>query len=498
MNLVEYLLLAGKPDKVALTTSAGSYTYADLHSAVNQMAALLRERGLEPGARVGLLGKNSLFWVSAYLGTVKLGGVCVPIPAHTTPECVSEIASWIKCRFICLGGEEEEHSPPTLDTDAVIHEVDFLRRLSAAAQTIPSADLDHRTTVASLMLTSGSTRRPRAVMVTHGNIISNTRSIVECLRLTEADRMLCLLPLSYCFGTSLLHTHLAVGGSIVLSGGMFQPATAFRLMQEERCTGFAGVPSVFQVLLRGGPNRRFVFPSCITKIQQAGGRLAAQLVTELRQAAPNADIFIMYGQTEATARLTCLPPGATLSKAGSVGRPVPGVTIRLLAPDGRIAEPGEVGEVVVEGENVTLGYWDAQELNDQVFRDGKLYTGDLGYFDKDGFLFLAGRTQDFIKSGGIRTSVGELEESVMRVPEVVEAAAVPVPDRLRGEAVRLFVVVSSDSTLTSSRILQHCRQSVSNHLVPREVIFLNELPKNASGKVLKAALTMPTMAQVAG
>jgi acyl-CoA synthetase (AMP-forming)/AMP-acid ligase II len=486
MNLADYVLSQGKPDAVAVTAGPVSYCYADLRNAVNLMAASLLDRGVGPADRVAVFSHNSLFWVAAYLAAIKIGAVAVPLAARTPTETAAETIIWIGSKALCLGSGVE--APGDFHEGLLIREPDFLDRLHRRYKEIASFDADPRVTLASLMLTSGSTRRPRAVMVTHGNIMANTKAIIHCLGLTSEDRILCLLPFSYCFGTSLLHTHLAVGGSIVISSGIFQPAATFRMLSDHACSGFAGVPSIFQVLLRGGHSRQCIFPSCVTKIQQAGGRLAPALIQELREAAPHAKIYIMYGQTEATARLTCLPPEMGAANPGSVGLPLPGVHIQLLTPDGRIAAPGETGEVVVEGESVTRGYWDAPELNSSVFRSGQLHTGDLGFFDASGFLYLSGRTQDFIKSGGVRASVGELEESVMAVPEVVEAAAVPVPDHLRGEAVRLFVVLVSECVPNAANILQHCRRSVSNHLVPREVVFLNELPKNASGKVLKSAL----------
>jgi len=486
VNVVEHILAAGDPRDVAILSETESYTYAELAWLIDCAAARLAELGVGIGDRVGILAQNSPLWVASYFGAMKLGAIAFPLPHRTPEDRAARLLSWADCKALCATtGFVEAHGDSALFRRAVLTERDLLRSSPPALR---FAQVDGARTVAALMLTSGSTREPRAVMVSHGNILANTRSIVASLALTRDERALCVLPLSYCFGTSLLHSHLAAGGSVVLSGKLFNPAQVVRNIVAQQCTGFAGVPSVFQVLLRSDVLRGGLLPLGLRKIQQAGGRLAPPFIEELRGAAPHAEVFIMYGQTEATARLACLPPKSPAAKTGSVGMAIPGVTLTVVDEDGKPVAPCIAGGIVAEGDNVALGYWRDPEATARCFRGGRLFTGDRGYFDADGFLYLLGRDQDFIKSGGYRCSVSEIEECALSLPQVVEAAAVAVPDAVRGEAIRLFLVANSAGALSPATVLRHFRTRLPAHLAPHEVVFLDALPKNSSGKVVKPRL----------
>src|SRR5208337_2856695 len=252
---------------------------------------------------------------------------------------------------------------------------------------LPGVALDD---LAALMFTSGSTGRPRGVMVSNRNIVANTNSIVEYLGLTANDRIMAVLPFHYCFGASLLHTHLRVGGSVVIDSRFMYPERVLQRMQETACTGFAGVPSHFQILLRKSAIAKMSFPH-LRYVQQAGGQLAPAFIAELRQALPGKQVFVMYGQTEATARLSYLPPELLDTKLGSVGKGIPGVALSVVDESGQRALPGQTGEIVAEGGNVALGYWQDEEETARHFRNGKLYTGDLATVDEDGFLYIVDR-----------------------------------------------------------------------------------------------------------
>jgi acyl-CoA synthetase (AMP-forming)/AMP-acid ligase II len=325
-------------------------------------------------------------------------------------------------------------------------------------------------------------------MISHGNIRANTESIIEYLDLTAADRMMCVLPFHYCFGASLLHTHLRVGGSLVLENKFMYPEALLETMISTECTGFAGVPSHYQILLRRSTLRQKSFP-CLKHVQQAGGHLAPALVRELREALPTTRVYVMYGQTEATARLSYLPPEMLDSKLGSIGKGIPGVTLRVLNSAGEPAGPGETGEIVAEGASVALGYWRCPGESAGTFRDGKLYTGDLARVDEDGYLYIVGRAKDFLKCGGKRVSCRQLEETILECPELMEAAVIGVPDETLGEAVKAFVVPSNRCTEgLADQVKQFCKQRLPLVLVPSQVVILDALPKNGSGKVIKDEL----------
>ena len=497
--MTEYLLEGKESSRVALRLLNKDHTYGELRAASDALAGCMLEAGGGKGDRALLVSENSFFWVAAYLGILKAGLVCVPLPATLSTEDVNYIVQLTGARFALLQRSYAlKNSAPfrqaLVITDAPAELPDFgavasLAGLSSAGSGAPSGlpsvspgDL------AALMFTSGSTGRPRGVMVSHGNIMANTESIIWYLELTPEDSIMTVLPFHYCFGTSLLHTHLRVGGSLVLDSRFMYPEAILQRMLETGCTGFAGVPSHYQVLLRNSTLRKKTFPR-LRYVQQAGGHLAPSFLRELRSALPGTRIFVMYGQTEATARLSFLPPEMLEEKMGSIGKGMPGLTLRVLNEAGEPVRHGNVGEIVAEGENITSGYWKDPVESRNSFRNGKLYTGDLATVDEDGYIFIVDRAKDFLKCGGKRTSCRQLEEQLLEFEALLEAAVVGIPDELLGEAVKAFVVSrKADAGGLEERVRLFCKERMPPQLVPKEIVVLKALPKNSSGKVLKQSL----------
>lgn len=301
-----------------------------------------------------------------------------------------------------------------------------------------------------------------------------------------------ILPFYYCFGTSLLHTHLRVGGSIVISNTFTYPETVLDMMEATECSGFAGVPSTYQTLLRNStfPIRKM---KCLRKVQQAGGKLQEILIKELVDAVPNGEVFVMYGQTEATARLSYLPPALLETKLGSIGKGIPGVTLKVMGETGEEVAPGEVGEIVAWGDNISPGYLDDPEATAKKFIGGALHTTDLATVDEDSFIYVVDRKDDFIKSYGFRVSSQQIEACIVELPEVVTAAVIGEPDLVSGEAIKAFVVLKNGISLKSTDIIAHCTQRLARHMIPKEVIFIDHLPLNSNGKVMKTELRKMTV-----
>jgi acyl-CoA synthetase (AMP-forming)/AMP-acid ligase II len=295
-----------------------------------------------------------------------------------------------------------------------------------------------------------------------------------------------VLPFHYCFGTSLLHTHLRVGGTLVLDSRFMYPEKVLQRMQDTECTGFAGVPSHYRILLDKTSLRKKNFPH-LRYVQQAGGHLEAAAIQRLRRALPTTEVFVMYGQTEATARLSFLSPELLDTKLGSIGKGIPGVRLRI-ENEGRPVQPGEVGEIVAEGENVGQGYWNNPEETARTFQNGRLHTGDMATVDEDGFIRIVSRARDFLKCGGTRISCQQLEQEILAYGNLQEVAVIAVPDDIMGEAVKAFVVPRSNAQTTPEQVKRFCRTRLPFQLVPREIVVLDTLPKNDSGKVLKEQL----------
>ena len=481
MNACDYLTATGAPDDVAIVDGANHYSYDQLRAAAALVAGELAALRLAPGSRVAILGPNSMWWIAGYLAVLKLGLVAVPLSDKAMPEDLSRNLAAVGCSAILT----DRRSSRALAVDITTILTDDVIRGSGPtcwpeSRTDPDAD-------AVLMFTSGTTGTPKAVRVTHRNIEANAQSIITYLGLQRSDRVLVTLPFFYCYGASLLHTHLRVGASLALCNSFAFPESAVRMLEDTDCTVLAGVPSSYQLLLRATSFAERSLPS-LRIIQQAGGKLPGVLIDELVAAKPQASVFVMYGQTEATARLSYLPPARLTDKSGSIGRGIPGVELQVLGADLKPVAPGCRGEIYARGANISPGYFGDPEGSATKFTSHGLRTGDIAVVDEDGYVFVVDRIDDFIKSWGHRISSQEVEAAALRTPELVSAAAIGVPDDDAGEAVALFVTIAPGSSITAEDVLSACRGRLPKHMVPRSVVVIDAMPLNASGKIAKTRL----------
>lgn len=497
MNIADFILEIGVSSDQAIIADEGSLTYGALREMVDAVAATLLEIGVQKGERVGIFSDNSAFWVSSYLGTLKTGAVALPFYPTLDRTQFEALLALTGPKVFCIQekylAKYRNSLPP--ESIVILPSKESDQRVPAGFKAVSpryrgpvaTVEIDDCKELAALMFTSGSTGTPRGVMVSHRNIIANTESIIASLGLSRTERIMCVLPFYYCFGTSLLHTHLRVGGTVVINNRFTYPQLVIDQMLEAGCTGIAGVPSTYQILLRNSAFPRMRFPK-LRKIQQAGGKLPNVFISELRTAHPDAEYYLMYGQTEATARLSCLPPPLLDTKLGSIGKGIPGVRLQVLNADGTSVKPGETGEVVVRGDNITLGYWKDEEATRQSFRDGALWTGDLATVDEDGFIFIVDRAKDFIKPTGHRIACKQIEDYIVAIPDVVEAAVIGIPDDVFGEAVKAFVSLRRGATIGEADVVGHCRKVMPPYMVPKAVVVMKSLPKNSSGKLDKVSL----------
>jgi acyl-CoA synthetase (AMP-forming)/AMP-acid ligase II len=481
----DYLLTGAAPDGVALVEAGRRYTYGQLRSVAGKLAAELAALDLPPGSRVGMLGPNSLFWVASYLAVMKLGHVAVPFSDKLTSDDIHRNAGLVEWAAVFADRRILRRFPEAFDDGIAVLTDEALQSgrepyWPDPVPVDPGAD-------AVLMFTSGTTSQPKAVRVTHGNIQANADAIIAFLGLRSDDRVLVILPFYYCYGASLLHTHLRRGSRIVLCDSFAFPETALDLLEREECTVLAGVPSSFQLLLRASTFAQRALPS-LRLIQQAGGKLPPVLIEELLAAKPAAELFLMYGQTEATARLSYLPPDKLRAKPGSIGKGIPGVQLRVLNESGDPVLPGEQGEIYATGANISPGYYEDPQGSAAKFTRHGLRTGDLATVDEDGDIFIVDRRDDFIKSWGYRISSQEVEAAALRMEQLVSAAVIGVPDDKAGEAVTLFATARPGAVVTPDEVVAICRQHLPKYMVPHSVLILDALPLNSSGKVAKPQL----------
>jgi acyl-CoA synthetase (AMP-forming)/AMP-acid ligase II len=346
------------------------------------------------------------------------------------------------------------------------------------------ADAD---SVAQIIYTSGTTGRPKGVMLSHGSLLANTDSIVEYLELQESDRVQVILPFFYSYGNSLLLTHFRVGGTLVLADQFVFLQGIVSQMIREKVTGFSGVPSSFAMLERY--SKFFVTPlESLRYVTCAGGALPTAMIGRLQEAFPHTETVIMYGQTEASARLSYLPPQELPQKLGSIGKGIPNVTLSVLNEQGQPVALGEIGEIVAEGSCLMKGYWHNEEETQRVLKEGRLHTGDLATRDEDGFIFIVGRQSDTIKYGSYRIHPAQIEEVLSTCPGVEQVAVTGFPDDTVGEIIVASIVQGPGHELSSTDLLQYAKQFLPTYKLPQRVLFVKDLPKTSSGKIKRAQL----------
>lgn len=478
-----YLLSAADDDHVALIDGDTAITYGRLRGAVATIAARLHEAHLPAGSPVALLAPNGLLWVAAYIATMDAGMVTVPLPVTLSVSEAEARLRWVGARAAVVAASPGRALGAELAEQIPVIDESILDAAPLAWEQRPlvarSDDDD-----AAYLFTSGTTGDPRAVRLTRENLQANTESILGYLKLGADDRALVVLPFTYVFGASLLHTHLRVGATLVLQRSVAYPESTVRMLRDRQCTVFAGVPSVFHTLLRNSTFGRQALPH-LRLVQQAGGRLPPALLRELAAAQPQARVFVMYGQTEATARLSALDPEQVLARPGSVGRGIPGVDLRVLGREGLPVAVGEVGEIHATGPNISPGYLHDPAETERKMPGGVLRTGDLATVDEDGYIYIVDRAEDFIKTWGYRVASTDVEAAAMECAELIAAAAVGVADDAAGERVELVAVARPGAAVTAEEVLRTCRAFLPKHAVPARVRFAGALPVNANGKVLK-------------
>jgi len=500
-----------QPGAPALATPATRLSYGELADRVRSLAAHLAAGGVAPGDRVLLSVPNAPATVVAGLALNTLGAVSVEVNREWSAEIVADIAARTGARQAIVWGRDartwgEVAARCAVDRLWVVHPgplppglLSALGGVSASlvledgradpSQPVPSAPpaVALRPDQPALILyTSGSTGRPRGVVQTFRNLDANSRSIVEYLQLTAADRALLILPLYYCYGRSVLQSHLLAGGSLYLDGRFAFPRTVLEAAASEECTGFAGVPLTFEII------RRQVDVSSIglklRYLTQAGGAMAPETIDWARQAFAPARLFVMYGQTEATARLSYLPPERAQDKRGAIGIPIPGVELAVVDERGQPVPEGETGHLVARGANVTQGYLDEPEETAAILHDGWLWTGDLASRDGDGYFFHRGRSKEILKIGGHRVSPVEIEHVVAEHPGVAEAAVIGVPHDLMGEVPAAFLVLRPGAAPSEEELRRFCLERMPAYRVPTRFTTVESLPRNAAGKLLRSLL----------
>jgi amino acid adenylation domain-containing protein len=477
--------IAAITDKVAIVDGARRVTYADLLRRAERHGALLQEAGIRKGDRVVIFLQRSVEAVVALFGTWFAGGVAVIANDRLRSQQVHHIVQHSEASCV-VTDDRQLRSVPRFPCARIINIDRELPPERGSREPIAATDL------ALLIYTSGSTGLPKGVMLSHGNLVSGARIVSRYLNLTERDVILSVLPFSFDYGLNQLLTALSVGGTLVVQHSMF-PRDISNTLLRERITGLAGVP-VFWVHLSGrySPFLKTTYPD-LRYMTNSGGRFPEALVRQVRAAHPQTQIYLMYGLTEAF-RSTYLPPDQVDRRPSSMGKAIPEVDILVINDRGTPCRPGEVGELVHCGANVSLGYWRDPETTALMFRPHPLrqnaegdaervvFSGDLVTLDADGYLYYVGRKDKQFKSRGVRVSPEEIERCILSSALVSQVVSFAVPRDDGDNDIVAAVIPADRSRFHEAALDVFCRNEMPEYMWPRVVWAMEAFPLTSSGK----------------
>ena len=477
--------------KTAVISGENVYTYAALYRRCRQLVGGLQSLGLQRGDRVAILAGNCNQYIEAYVGIPAGGFVLVPLNTrHAEPELRYALED-SGARVLLT-----DRHPGTLGSavDHVISVPDGYESKLAEAEPATLGEGVQENDLAGLFYTGGTTGLSKGVMLSHRNLIANTFHWLASVPQREDDRFLIMAPMFHAAGTiGVLASIWTTGCQIPL--GAFDPGAAPDLIERYQVTETVGVPTMLAAMAE----EQHANPRRVTSLRilgHGGSPIATRVIQRTHAAFPTARMFEVYGATELSPLATILLGEEKLvddPRARSCGCPVIGARVRILDSDEQPVEPGEVGEVVVSGPNVMQGYWNKQEQTEQVLKINGYWTGDLGYMDEEGYLFLVDRSKDMIVSGGENVYSTEVEEVLYQHPAVLEAATFGVPDEKWGEAVWAAVVPRVEHyDVDPEDIIHFCKERIAGYKVPKGIDLRDEpLPKSGPGKVLKRELRAP-------
>lgn len=488
-------------DHPALVTADRSFTFAELRAEVRRAAAAIAGAGVKPGDRVALWLPNTWHWVVACLAIHYAGAVLVPVNTRYTAEEAGDILARTRAPLLIgmgrfLGADRltdlDRRALPDLRHIVRVpieHDDGSWDEFLAGPQ-LPLSDIDARARavapddVADILFTSGTTGRSKGVLCAHRQSLSAAAAWADCGRISSADRYLCINPFFHNFGYKAGILACLQSGATLIPQLTFDPESAMRTVQDQRITVLPGPPTIYQTLL--DHPRRNDFDLSSLRFAVTGAATVPVVLIERMQSELDFDIVLTaYGLTEASGFGTmCRPDDQPITVATTSGRPIAGFELQIDA-----AEPTTPGEVLLRGPDVMLGYLDdPQATAAAIDADGWLHTGDVGTVDAEGNLRISDRLKDMYICGGFNVYPAEVEQVLARISGVADAAVIGVADERLGEVGRAFLVLLPQADLDGDAVIATARKHLANFKVPRSVVFLDSLPRNAGGKVVKTTL----------
>ena len=484
-------------NREALVDGERRLTYRQLNRRVNQLARFLQGMGLKRGDRCAILAYNCLEFVEVIFATAKLGLILVPLNWRLAPAELSfiisdsgaetlffdpEFAAAVESlkgktalrRFISIGQKE------------IAGATGYEKALTSQRDEEPDPDrtveLD---TPHIIMYTAGTTGRPKGAILGQGASFWNAANMSLCVDLTSKDRTLTVLPLFHVGGIGLYTLPTLYQGGTAVIQRTFDPKVTFRLIKDERIDVLFGVPAIFLFLIQDSDFKSGAM-SRLRSVMSGGAPLPVSLIHQYHEAG----IILQqgFGMSEAAPGIAALDRDRALAKAGSIGRPLFHMEVRIVDDQNHDQAVGQTGELLIRGPNLMQGYWNRPEATAEAFMEGWLHTGDLARMDEDGDLYIVERKKDMYISGGENVYPAEVENTIFELPQVAEAAIIGVKDKTWGEVGQAIVVLKPGQKLTETEVLNFLKGRLAKYKVPKSVVFVDQLPRNAAGKVLKNVL----------
>ncbi|MFB2572752.1 long-chain fatty acid--CoA ligase [Micrococcus sp. IITD107] len=494
--------------RTAVISSSGELTYDQLDERINRLANALAERGVRPGDRVAYLGENHPSFLETLFAAGTLGAVFVPLNTRLAPPEVgfalqdsgaAVLIASAPLEQLAVSGSrgadvghlllvQDGTSRPAERQDGDIEAEDYEQALTAGSKHRPEAEVQLED-LALILYTSGTTGNPKGAMLSHANLTWNSFNVLVDFDITSGEVALMIAPMFHVASLSMGALPVLLKGGTLVLEPRFEPGRVLELVERHRVTEMSGVPTTYQMLAEH-PAWDDADLSSLRTLTCGGSALPLRILEAYEER--GLSIGMGYGMTETSPGATVLPARYSREKQGSAGLQHFHTQVRVVDPMGQVCPAGEVGEIQVQGPNVIRSYWQRPEATEQSFvqePDGTwLKTGDMGYFDDDGALFISDRLKDMIISGGENIYPAQVEQAIAQLDAVAAVAVIGVPDEKWGEVGRAVVVVREGHELTEEQVLSHLDGTLARYKIPKSVVFVDEMPRTASGKIRKPDL----------
>ena len=467
-------------------------SYGQLRDKVQSWAAFLQEQGLKRGERVGLFSKNCANFVVAYFAIIKAGGIVVPFNYQLAmPEVAYIVKDASISKMIVAAPLPLEEALADSGYPGTLHQYVFADLDAGKKEAYREPSLTEND-CCTIIYTSGTTGKPKGAMLSHRNLLTNAEDFTKVVTMRKGYKCLCVLPMYHCFAWTTSVTGSLFTGECIIVQDNYTLGQAVDLIDKYQINDFFGVPTMMQMFLDDAPVERlkslqFFISGGAPLPHKLGKDFLAKFGKLVQEG---------YGLSEAAPVVTVNPP--TKIKAGSIGPAIPNVLTEIRNKEDQPVKTGVVGELCVQGPNVMLGYLNNPEATAETLRGGWLHTGDMAYKDEEGFIFLVDRLKDMIIAAGENVYPREIEEILYQHPAVKEVAVIGVPDKLRGQAVAAYVVLKPGAVATKPELRKFLRGKLANYKLPKYFMFLEQMPKTQTGKILKKALRERSIADLVG